>query len=107
MGQQSLVKAILDINLGSDLDAMILHSVIVGDGRVPGVVPALEVYKRKGHRLKTLSQVYSALFMYQTHGYSQLHWAYLNQLPNISFTDYNITGAKMFQRLEQQWWQFA
>jgi len=105
--KQSLVKAIEDINLGSDIDTNILHSVLVGDGRIPGVVPALEVYKRKGYRLKAISQVYSAFFMYQNHGYSQLSWAYLNQLPNISFVKYNGTSADQFQRMETQWWQFG
>jgi len=105
--KQSLVKAILDINLGSELDTMILHSVLTGDGRIPGVEPALETYRKKGYKVDSLSQVYSALFVFQTYGYSQLYWAYLNQLPNISFMHYNDTDTTLMQRLEVQWWQFG
>lgn len=106
--RQQLVTAVLDINEGSDIDTQVIHDVLTGEGGVvPGVEPALEVYKKKGYRLQQLAQVFGALFVYQMHGYGQLFWADLNKRPHIEVLSYGQSRKQAADRLQTQWQNFA
>lgn len=123
--KQELVTAILDINAGSGIDTWIIHDVLTGAGQLlPGLEPSLDVYKSKGYRLGDLAKVYSALLVYQMHGYGQLLWADLNKRSldlnsthrhsnstqshsDVQLLPYSLTQRQVQDRLQAQWQKFG